>query len=54
MKGSGCDCTTMGWVMLVVGILYLLSDLGAVSWWNFSWYTVLFILMGIKWAFGNK
>jgi hypothetical protein len=43
-------CSKMcGWLFLIIGILYLLSDLGAISWWNFSWYTAVFVLMGLGW-----
>jgi len=46
-------CKGTGWILLIVGILYLLTDLGAINWWPFSWYTVLFVLMGAKWAFAK-
>ena len=32
---------------LVAGILFLLQDLGYWNFWNISWYTFLFIWMGI-------
>lgn len=48
-----CDSKSMGWVLLIVGILYLLTDLGTISWWPFSWYTVLFVLWGLKCAFSK-
>ena len=48
MKGE--NCSTWGWVVLIVGIIYLLQDLGSASWWPFSWYTALFVIMGLKWA----
>ena len=33
--------------MAAAGVLYLLSDLGVISWWKVQWYTVLFLLVGI-------
>jgi hypothetical protein len=46
-----CNCMrVLGWVMLVIGVLYLLSDLGLFTWFGatFSWFTVVFILAGLK------
>lgn len=37
-----------GVVILVIGFLYLLKDLGFASYWNFQWYTFAFLLLGIK------
>ena len=48
--GGTCICQhhkIFGWVLLVVGVLYLLGDLGWWSWWNVQWYTVAFILFGL-------
>ncbi len=49
MMGNVCGkCKTItGALFLVAGVLYLLTDLGMISFWKFSWYTVLFLLMGI-------
>ena len=36
-----------GWSFLVLGVLFLLQDL---NWWNFwgiSWYTALFVVVGV-------
>ena len=33
--------------MVVAGALYLLRDLNVITWWNVSWYTVVFLLMGV-------
>ncbi len=46
----GCKkCRTLGaWTLLILGILYLLADLNVFPWWNtISWYTALFIAIGI-------
>jgi hypothetical protein len=42
---------TWGIIVLIIGILFLLVDLGV---WNFigiQWWTVLFVLFGICWTF---
>ncbi|MBC8500353.1 MAG: hypothetical protein ISS25_01670 [Nanoarchaeota archaeon] len=44
------DCPVwMNWVVLIVGILYLLADLGVFAWWGdtISWWTVMFVLLGL-------
>ncbi len=33
--------------MLIAGILFLLQDLGTWDFWGISWYSVLFILLGV-------
>lgn len=50
----GCHkCSTMGALLLIViGILFLLADLGIWSFWNLSWYTVGFLFVGIT-GFGH-
>jgi len=46
--GDICNCPSwMGWVVLIVGILYLLADLNVFNW-GISWYTALFVLMGLS------
>ena len=34
--------------LAVLGILFLLQDLGKWDFWSISWYTALFLLVGIK------
>jgi len=47
MKG---ECPVWwSWLVLIVGVLYLLADFGAFAWWGtISWYTAAFILFGIS------
>ena len=37
-----------GVALLVLGVLFLLQDLGKWDFWGLSWYTALFLLVGIK------
>lgn len=50
-SGSCCESKCWMWkgvVILVVGLLYLLDDYGyGFMWWQVSWYTALFVLMGL-------
>mgnify|MGYP001566600485 FL=1 len=48
-----CD-KTWGWVFLIVGILYLLQDLAVISFWNFNWWTALFVICGLMSTFGSE
>jgi len=46
---SICDtgiCKGCSFVALIVGVLFLLQDLGIWNFWNISWYTVGFLLIG--------
>ncbi len=53
MKGGMCNCPhhkTFGWIVLIVGILFLLRDFGVgglFGLWNIQWWSVLFILVGL-------
>ncbi len=40
-------CKACCWIMLVIGILFLLQDTGRWAFWNLSWYTVVFLLVGL-------
>ncbi|MBW2978253.1 hypothetical protein KY331_05385 [Candidatus Woesearchaeota archaeon] len=44
--GTGL-CKGLALIALIVGILFLLQDLGIWAFWNISWYTVGFILVGL-------
>ena len=44
----GHDAKGMGWIFLILGILYLFTDFGWITWWNISWWTILFLIWGIK------
>lgn len=48
--GSCCASSKMwtGVILLVIGILYLLQDMGTIRWWTYSWWTVAFLIMGLK------
>jgi len=48
-----CHCANSTWaiVILIIGILYLLQDLGTITFWTFSWWTVVFILCGLMHLF---
>jgi len=48
----GC-CKHQAWILLIVGILYLLQDLGSITFWNVSWYTVVFVLWGLSGVLGQ-
>jgi hypothetical protein len=47
---KGC-CVGPAWlgplVVLVIGVLFLLRDLNVWDFWNISWWTAVFVLMGL-------
>ena len=45
----GCDkCLKIGGVLFaVLGLLFLLQDLGIWAFWNISWYSALFVVIGV-------
>lgn len=47
MKGEYCP-GWLGWVTFIVGILYLLTDLTVINFWDISWWSVMFILLGMS------
>ena len=49
-KAAACapmSGTVCGVILLIIGILFLLVDLGKWNFWNIQWWTVLFLLWGI-------
>lgn len=47
---AGCPMNqTWAIIILIIGVLYLLQDLGvaAVSFWTFKWYTIMFLIIGL-------
>ncbi len=36
-----------GWVLLILGALYLLQDLSVIDFWTLNWYTAGFIVAGV-------
>ena len=54
MNGSHCWCCCgaskgLAWTFIIIGVLYLLQDLGWVRWWTVSWFTIMFLLLGFMW-----
>jgi len=50
---GGCSsCKSWGWILALVGAIYLLMDLGLLSMWGLNWplnwWTVAFLIMGLK------
>ena len=44
-------CTALhGWIILIVGVLFLLVDFGIWSFWGIQWWTALFILVGLSYV----
>ena len=37
----------VGAIFLVLGVVFLLGDLGYWDFWNIEWYTALFIIVGV-------
>ena len=55
MAATGKSCAscascgkTLAWVVLIVGVLLLLQDLGYLVLWGISPWTVVFVLVGLK------
>jgi hypothetical protein len=47
MHGCQKCCKVTAWMFLIVGVLFLLTDIGMWNFWGLNWWTVLFLLMGI-------
>jgi hypothetical protein len=53
LVGTGF-CKTLSVITVIVGVLFLLQDLGVWAFWNISWYTVAFILIGLVFVAANR
>lgn len=40
-------CKTCALIAVIVGVLFLLQDRGIWDFWNLSWYTVAFLIIGL-------
>jgi len=50
---SGASCAPggskcWGWLILIVGVLLLLRDLGQWDFWGVNWWTLAFLAVGLK------
>ena len=51
MAKGGDEAKWLSWVVLIVGVLYLLQDYGvALTFWRVQWFTALFVLAGLSWV----
>ena len=46
--------TICGALFLVLGVLFLLQDLGKWDFWNISWYTAVLIVVGVAHVASSK
>ncbi|MAE13049.1 hypothetical protein CMO92_00650 [Candidatus Woesearchaeota archaeon] len=54
-RRKNCCCSAQwGTIILILGVLYLLQDLTYIDWWRLSWFTVVFLLLGLKMLFTSK
>jgi hypothetical protein len=44
----------IGWLILIVGILFLLVDFGIWNFFGISWYSAAFVLIGLGGLFHHK
>jgi len=54
-----CDphscCTLCAWIVLIVGVLFLLRDVAGLNYtFGIQWYTVVFLLFGLKCIMNRK
>ncbi len=38
---------SLGWILLIIGVLFLLKDLNLVKFWTINWYTLIFLFTGL-------
>ncbi|HLC63509.1 MAG TPA: hypothetical protein VJJ21_04280 [Candidatus Nanoarchaeia archaeon] len=50
MHGCGKCKKASAVLLLLVGLAFLGKDLGWWSFWNITWYTALFLVIGISWT----
>ncbi|MBU2561389.1 MAG: hypothetical protein KKD17_03760 [Nanoarchaeota archaeon] len=41
-------CKLFATLLIIFGVIFLLKDLGVWNFWNINWWTVLFLMLGIK------
>ncbi|MBT5022916.1 hypothetical protein HOK51_06930 [Candidatus Woesearchaeota archaeon] len=46
-----CNCFGWGLVILILGILFVAKDYGMLTWFKFSWWSIVFVLMGLHHVF---
>ena len=48
-KESCCKAMPKNWaiITLIIGILYLGQEIGWWTFWTFSWWTVVFLMLGV-------
>ena len=47
MRNYGEGSKQLGWLALIIGLLYLFNDLGFLRFWTVSWYTLIFLFLGL-------
>ena len=47
-------CKLCATIALLLGIIFLLQDLGKWDFWGINWWTVAFLLVGLFGIFGKK
>tara|TARA_Y100000310_G_scaffold345729_1_gene468933 strand:+ start:13758 stop:13949 length:192 start_codon:yes stop_codon:yes gene_type:complete len=47
MHGCGKCSKVSALIFLIVGLLFLLVDVGVWDFWNLQWWTILFLIIGV-------
>ena len=42
-----CHSKGIGWTLLILGVIFLIKDLGGFQWWTVNWWTVILIISGL-------